>query len=162
MPEWVPDWFVDFLDGVTLLDVVLWVILAVTVVFALRKVGPWVLAFSRAILSTATLIDSVQGLPAFIKRTDETNTTQNATFAEIKATLAVQDERIAEIHHETHTNNGSSIKDAVVRTEEVLNTQVLPALKTLQGDGAQLREDFDKAQTPEVHVTVNPKKEQQP
>lgn len=157
MPEWVPDWFVDFLGGVTLLDVVLWVILAATVVFALRKVGPWVVSFSRAVLSTATLIDSVQGLPAFIARTDDTLAQQNETLEKHSQTLGVQDLRIAEIHHETHTNNGSSIKDAVVRTEEVLNTQVLPALKTLQGEGAQMREDFEKAQAPEVHVTVHPK-----
>jgi len=158
MPEWVPDWFVDFAAGVTLVDLFVWAGIIVAAWLFLRKAGPWFVSFAKAVLSTASLIDSVKGLPAFIDRTDATLSTQNATLEAHGRTLAVQDERIAEIHHETHTNNGSSIKDAVVRTEEVVNTQILPALKSLGASGDKLRQDFEDSQgVAEVHVTVKPK-----
>jgi len=159
MAEWVPDWLVSFLGGVTLLEAILWVVAVAGFLLVLRKVGPWFVSFARAVLSTASLIDSVKGLPAFIERTDSTLGTQNATLEAQNRTLAVQDERIAEIHHETHTNNGSSIKDAVVRVEEVVNTQILPALKSLGTAGAELRQDFEDAQNSgsEIHLTVTPK-----
>jgi len=135
-----------------------WVCVGVGVLMFLRKAGPWFVTFAKAVINTATLIDSVKGLPDFIRRTDTTLETQNATLAHQNETLAVQDERIAEIHHETHTNNGSSIKDAVVRTEEVVNLQILPALIRLTESGAQLRSDFEDSQgVAEVHVTVKPK-----
>jgi hypothetical protein len=150
MPDWMPPWLVNFLDGVTLLDAALWVAVIAGLLLVLRKVGPWFVAFARAVLSTVTLIDSVKGLPAFIERTDKTLETQNETLDAHGKTLAVQDEKIADIHHETHTNNGSSIKDAVVRVEEVVNTQILPALKSLATAGTELRQDFEDAQNSRV------------
>ena len=36
------------------------------------------------------------------------------------ATLAAQDLKIEEIHHEVHFNNGSSVKDAIERIESII------------------------------------------
>lgn len=51
-------------------------------------------------------VNAITGLPEFMERTD--------------ATLAGQNQKIAEIHHEVHFNNGSSVKDAAVRTEKAV------------------------------------------
>jgi len=60
--------------------------------------------FNKAVVSTVELIS---GLPARLDRID--------------ATLTAQDTKLAEIHHETHENNGSSIKDSVHRVENSLD-----------------------------------------
>ncbi|MGW9587511.1 hypothetical protein [Microbacterium sp. NPDC055455] len=83
-----------------------------------KKGWPWLKSFAKAILNTAQIIDSVKELPEFIARTD--------------ATLAGQDTKIAEIHHEVHYNNGSSVKDAVRRVET--------GVAGLYGEIAELKE----------------------
>lgn len=107
MPGWVPDWFIDWSKAVSLFDILLWVFGVVALFFAARwvvkKGWPWLMGFAKAILNTAQLIDAVKDLPAFIDRTDKT--------------LEAQDTKIAEIHHEVHFNNGSSVKDGVSRVE---------------------------------------------
>lgn len=66
-------------------------------VWPVLKAAPGgVVAFARGIITAAEWMEAVRGLPAFIERTDE---------------------RISEIHHEVHFNNGSSVKDAAIRTE---------------------------------------------
>lgn len=103
----MPGWFTEWAESVNLLELIL-ILSAISaavsgVVLFVRKGWPWLKSFAKAILNTADLIDSVKGLPAFIERTD--------------ATLEAQDTKIAEIHHEVHYNNGSSVKDAVDRVE---------------------------------------------
>jgi len=87
------------------------------VVWFKRKGWPWLQAFARAIIKTAEVVNAVQELPEFITRTD--------------ATLAAQDEQIADIHHEVHFNNGSSVKDAVTRVETTVQTEILPRLEQI-------------------------------
>ena len=57
-------------------------------------------------------------------------------------TLAHQSEQLAVIKHEVEFNNGSSVKDAVVRTEKVANTVA-----------EQLSAHLN---APQVNVNVNP------
>jgi len=107
-----PSWLVSWLQTVSIWDAILWIVGLVGAVLFIRHKGwRWMIAFARAILATAEVIDHVRELPAFI---DETRTFTTET----KATLERQDELIESIHHETHTNNGSSIKDGVGRLEE--------------------------------------------
>ena len=168
----IPPEFAEALKGVSLFEFVAVIAVAIVaawvvikfVVWLFKKFFPGVVASAQAVVNGAKIFASVNGLPAFIARTDATLDTQNATLERHSQTLERQDERIAEIHHETHTNNGSSIKDAVVRTEEVVNTQILPALKVLTGDNkvlhednAKLRKDFEETQASEIHLTVSPK-----
>jgi len=102
-----PAWFIEWAESVNLWGTILLVSAIVGtiwgVVLFVKKGWPWLKAFARAIQKTAEVVDAVQELPDFIARTD--------------ATLARQDERIDEIHHEVHYNNGSSVKDAVRRVE---------------------------------------------
>lgn len=65
----------------------------------LRGIPSGVVAFARGVITAAQVLDSVKGLPAFIERTDA---------------------RIGEIHHEVHFNNGTSVKDAAIRTEKAV------------------------------------------
>ncbi|CAH0258015.1 hypothetical protein [Microbacterium sp. Bi128] len=103
-----PPWLVEILQSVNLWDAVLFVagVIAAGVgswAFA-RKAWPALRAFARAVLALSQVIESLRGLPAFIARTD--------------ATLAAQDARIGEIHHELHPNSGTSMNDALRRVEE--------------------------------------------
>ncbi|MBB3158209.1 hypothetical protein FHS07_001905 [Microbacterium proteolyticum] len=61
-----------------------------------RSIPSGVLAFARGVITAAQVLDSVKGLPAFIDRTDA---------------------QMAAIHHELHPNSGTSMNDAVRRTE---------------------------------------------
>lgn len=100
-----PPWLITWLDAWSVWDFVLLAAGVLgAIVFVKRKGWRAVIAFARAILATAEVIDNVRELPAFIARTDE-----------LHKNLA---EKVDGIHHETHTNKGSSIKDALSRVEE--------------------------------------------
>ncbi|MBO1739658.1 hypothetical protein [Leifsonia sp. TF02-11] len=141
MPD-IPDWLQQWLKTVSAWDVALWVLGLVLAVWLIRrfitKGWPALKRFAKAVLHFANIVDAVQGLPKFIERTD--------------ATLAGQDQKIAEIHHEVHFNNGSSVKDSAVRTEEAVG-RVEEGVKGLydeidllkQADAA-MRSDFEKTQ----------------
>lgn len=135
----LPSWLVTWLQGISVWDFALWVVgIVLLIIFIRRKGWRWVKAFAKAILATAEVIDSVQGLPDFIARTD--------------ATLATQNDRIGEIHHETHTNDGSSIKDAVQRVEMTAERLELGVkglydkVGELTDVDVQMRKDFDATQ----------------
>lgn len=106
----LPSWLADAIAVVGIGDVAAAVITALgavvgTWVFVqrvwpvLKTIPGGIVAFARGIIAAAQMLDSVKGLPAFIERTDT---------------------RISEIHHEVHFNNGSSVKDAAVRTERAV------------------------------------------
>lgn len=131
-----PPWLVEWLAGISVWDALLWVAAVVAAIVFIRKKG-WrsVIAFARAILATAEVIDNVRELPGFIARTDATLAAQNAT-------LAAQDLKVEEIHHEVHYNNGTSVKDSQRRTELVIKDEILPRLEALtdaisKPDGAE-------------------------
>ena len=104
----MPPGFQEWAESVSLWQAVGWTTgiaaFVVFVVFMRKKGWPWLLGTARAILTFARVVDAVQGLPDFIDRTD--------------STLEEQNKKISEIHHEVHFNDGSSVKDAVIRTEQ--------------------------------------------
>jgi hypothetical protein len=94
-----------------------WVI-AVSVVLgvifgAIRGIPPAWRFVSRVVF----VINSLVPVATFMVETKDTLAKQNLTLAKQDTVLARQDRKIAEIHHEVHFNNGTSVKDGVVRTE---------------------------------------------
>lgn len=83
-------------------------------------------------------VNAITGLPEFMDRTD--------------ATLAGQDQKIAEIHHEVHFNNGTSVKDAATRTEKAVGRVergvkgLYKEIEVLKAVDAVLRSDLEKTQ----------------
>ena len=94
----LPDWLQQWLKTVTAWDIALWAASALEVVWAIRrfwtKGWPALKLFASRLSAFISTVDAVVGLPEFIERTDR---------------------KIAEIHHETHKNDGSSIKDSCAR-----------------------------------------------
>lgn len=101
--EWLQDWAAN----TTLLQAVLWVAGAASVVVFFWKGWPALKRSVAAMSKFVQVVDSIADLPQFMTTTS--------------ATLAEQDVKIAEIHHEVHFNNGSSVKDAVTRVEKKLD-----------------------------------------
>lgn len=85
----MPEWLGQFLGDVTLLQALAWVAIASALIAAVVKLWP---VLRKAI----KLTDSLADLPEFMEQTKT---------------------QLAEIHHEVHYNNGSSVKDAQRRTE---------------------------------------------
>lgn len=128
----MPTWFIEWAESVNLWGTLLIIsglasLITGAVVFV-KKGWPWLKSFAKAILNTAQIIDSVKELPEFIARTD--------------ATLAGQDTKIAEIHHEVHYNNGSSVKDAVRRVETGV-AGLYDEIAELKEADAALRRDME-------------------
>jgi biopolymer transport protein ExbB/TolQ len=99
-----PAWLIAWLQSVNLWNALLVVAFVSAVIVFIRKKGwAWLKAFAKAILATADVIEHVSELPDYITRSDE----------RFEALVA----KVNEIHHETHKNDGSSIKDAVDRIE---------------------------------------------
>lgn len=67
-----PPWLVAWLEGISLWDALLWIAAAAAVAFFIWKKG-WrtVVALARGVIASAEVLVSVQGLPAFIERTDQ-------------------------------------------------------------------------------------------
>jgi hypothetical protein len=82
-------------------------------VTAVLKFGPpaW-----RTVSGFVETINALSALP-------EALSSQEDFRALTTATLAAQDLKIEEIHHEVHFNNGSSVKDAIERIEHIINPE---------------------------------------
>ena len=89
------DW--TFLEAINLLQVATVIVALYVIARLLMRFWPWL----RKVME---LTAAIAQLPDFIERTD--------------ITLRGQDTAIKSIYHETHQNNGSSLKDAVDRVEE--------------------------------------------
>jgi hypothetical protein len=91
-----------------------WVIAVAAVVAfiagAIRTVPPaW-----RVVSTFVKTINALADLPGELEK-------QAQFRADTERTLAGQDKQIADIHHEVHYNNGSSVKDAIRRVEQKLD-----------------------------------------
>jgi len=115
----VPDWLIDFLDGISLWDAIAFALFIGAIIWFVTKKG-WrgIMTFARAILATANVIDNVKVLPDFSEKTTQALEHITKVLDDHTVTLDEHMAQIKEIYHETHKNNGSSIKDAVDRTEE--------------------------------------------
>ena len=94
-------------------DVLLWVLCAVVVGTAFRKVWPFIRQFVH-------VVDLLSELPARLDGIKGRLDGQDEKLDLIGERFNAQDEVIEEIRHEVTTNNGSSVKDAVNRTEAAL------------------------------------------
>lgn len=92
MPTWVEFW-----DSVSVLQIVGWILAIGGFIAFAVKGWPTVKAF-------VAFIDALFSLPKWMEH--------------VTTTLAAQDVKIEGIHHETHHNNGSSLKDSQRRTED--------------------------------------------
>lgn len=90
------DWDWTFMGQVNAWQSIATIAVIIIAVFIIARMAirfwPW-------LKKVIALFDALAQLPAFIDRTDEA---------------------IKDIHHETHRNDGSSLKDAQVRTEEAV------------------------------------------
>jgi len=94
----------------SLVAVIAWVVIAVVVILFIWRVWPLISKAVRA-------IDALGGLADHMEVT-------NAAIAVLTTDFGKMKSSVDEIHHETHKNDGSSIKDAVKRIEDVQSTEV--------------------------------------
>jgi hypothetical protein len=83
--------------------VLIWLAIAFAIGITLIKAWPLIRNFVQ-------IVDALVSLPGFIKQTTDYQTKTTTT-------LTAQSKSLTEIHHETHNNDGSSIKDTVDRIE---------------------------------------------
>lgn len=149
MPNWgdIGSWLHGIATQVTLADLIFWIIVLVVVIVFLKKVGPRTVAAARTLLSLVTLLEAVQGLPAFIARTD-------LTLARQDVTLAGHEVKLDGIYHETHKNDGSSIKDAIGRVEGTINEVILPSLSGARGAQSEIHDELAALRNTPMTATV--------
>jgi hypothetical protein len=123
----MPPGFQEWAESVSLWQIIGWSAGIIGFVLFVWKGWPWLRKTATAIVNFATIVDAVQELPAFIERTDKT--------------LEAQNEQIADIHHEVHFNNGSSVKDAVIRVEEGV-AGLYDKVDDLAAEDASIRKDM--------------------
>lgn len=115
------DWAITLFGEVTIVQGIMWLASLAALVFILAKAWPWL---KRAV----RLVDALGALPTFMDDTKQ---------------------KIDSIHHETHTNNGSSIKDAQRRTEaavdriELGTKAIYDQLAELVAEDAAIRADIE-------------------
>lgn len=143
-----PPWLVDLLDSVSVWDAVVWVAVIVAGIWFIYKKG-WqsVIAFARGLVNAAEILTSVQGLPAYIERADARAATADARHDRLEA-------KVDGIYHETHNNDGSSVKDAVDRIEKSIDEYVKPTLVRLAASDDDLWAALDDTQKPEGDTDV--------
>ena len=146
-----PQWLVDFLAAVGLDDIAVGVVAIVGGVVAVwlftkrvwpvvRAIPAAVVTFARGVVTTAQVLESVKDLPAFIERTDA---------------------RIGEIHHEVHFNNGSSVKDAAIRTERAVGELTATAQRLEEGVAGLYKRVDELAEVDDrLWATVDPEDEE--
>ena len=137
-----PSWLVTFLDGVSVWDAVLCVAGIIAVAVFIRKKG-WrsIVAVARGIVNSAQILEAVQGLPAYIERADQRHDRL--------------EEKVDGIYHETHKNDGSSIKDAIGGVEDGV-AGLHGRMDTVEADIKMLRET-DAELRAEIEDTRNPR-----
>lgn len=130
-----PSWLVALLESVSVWDAVLGLgVVVAAVVFVKKRAWRGIVAFARGIVNSAELLAAVQGLPAYIARADERHERL--------------EEKVDGIFHETHNNDGSSVKDAVDRIERSIDEEVKPALVKLAQADDDLWSALDDTQNP--------------
>jgi hypothetical protein len=116
----MPEGWQDFWEAISVFQFAGWMLAALAVIGFIVKVWP----FIRKLFA---LVDALGQLPEFIARTDT---------------------KIEQIHHEVHFNNGSSVKDAIVRVEKAVNEHVMPSLDVLTATDAEIRAELEATQNP--------------
>lgn len=113
----MPDWLQDTLADTTALQLIFWVIAVGGLIGLLIKFWPLFRNSVAVINSVLALAEFMVETTATLERQDEALISQDAKIKEIYVGQEVQKTKIEEIHHETHANNGSSLKDGMKRVE---------------------------------------------
>lgn len=113
----MPDWEALF-GGTTLVQAILWLVAVGLLIGLLIKLWPF-------IKNAVAIVDALVQLPALLKQ------------------VAAMKDQVAAIHHETHRNDGSSIKDSTVRIEQSLEG-VHGRLDAVEGDTKEIRVQVDR------------------
>lgn len=124
----LPDWIDRLLGEMSALQMLFWLIAVIALVAAIVKVWP-------ALSQFVTIVNATAGLPDYIARADERHKRL--------------EDKVDGIYHETHNNDGSSIKDSVDRIETSINRDVTPALAKLAQSDDDLWAALDDTQQPE-------------
>lgn len=111
----------EFWSSISVFTAAAWVIGFLAVVGFLVKSWPKIRAFVK-------IMDSLAALPQFM--------------ADTTKTLASQDTKIGDIHHEVRYNNGTSVKDGLDRVEKGV-AAINIRLDTADKDRKELREDLE-------------------
>lgn len=122
-----PDWLKVILADMSALQLVFWL----TAIGALIAV---VVKLWKPISLFVQIINATAGLPEYIARADERHERL--------------ERKVDGIFHETHNNDGSSVKDAVDRIERSINKEVKPALEQLARSDDDLWAELDRTQEP--------------
>lgn len=121
----------------------------------MRKVWPAFRRITSALYQFVKVVDSVSGLPAFIERTDCTLAAQNVT-------LAAQDSKIEDVHHETQNNDGSSLKDTADRTELAIKNAIMPRLDRLSTGYTELRGELESLRSAKTVTSLEVTTQKEP
>lgn len=111
----------EFWQSISVFQAVAWIVGALAVIAFFVKGWPKIRAFVK-------LMDALGALPQFM--------------ADTTASLKMQDEKIADIHHEVRFNNGTSVKDGIARVEKGVKG-IYTRLDDADKDRADLREDLE-------------------
>lgn len=106
-----------------------WIVVLVIIIGAILTIIGFARKVWPLIARIVHTLDDLDNLPQFMITT--------------AATLAEQDVKIAEIHHEVQFNNGSSVKDAISRVEIGVKG-IYGRLDSADQDRAELREDLEQ------------------
>lgn len=98
----MPDWNTLFGD-LRAAQVAIWIVAAALLIGVIIRLWPFV-------KNAVAIVDALVALPSMSK--------QIAKIPDMATQLAAMQTQLDGIHHETHKNDGSSIKDAVDRVEE--------------------------------------------
>lgn len=97
----------------------------------------------RFVSRFVTTVNELAELPGELAELRKFRSDTGVTLAEQNATLAKQDQKIADIHHEVNFNNGSSTKDAIVRVEEGV-AGLYTEIDALKEADADMRQDLER------------------
>lgn len=115
----------------TVAKAILWITAAVALVFLLVKLWP-------ALTKFVSTVNALSDLPTKLAKIDTIETKIDGIESQVQ-----------DIHHETHFNSGTSIKDATVRIE-----QKVDGLQKLMEDAdAELAERVE-----DIETTLNPRR----
>lgn len=123
----------EFWNSISVAQAVVWVLGGFAVLTFVVKAWPF-------IRNTFRILDALVRLPEIIGKVDDMTA------------------QVAEIHHEVHYNNGSSVKDAVRRVEEGVQGLYLRADASDLAD-QRLREELERT-NPRTSRKRAPKKEE--
>ena len=108
----VPEWVQYAIGNLTLIQVVFWLIAVISLIALVIKLWPAVSKFVQIINATA-------GLPKVIQDTEARRVLDDSRHEDLT-------QKVSEIHHEVHYNNGTSVKDGIrrieIRLEDLTNT----------------------------------------